>query len=565
MMRLRVANFAGLSSADIPIQDIVLVAGRNGAGKTSLLQAIATAATGTLPTERGDLSKKDSARLLHAGTEEGAVSLDWGSGSQALVLPGAKLESRGAPMALPSPLAMGAHRLMGLSHKERARELTARLQTEPTVDDLAQYLAQIEGGDAADAAKLWERISISGWDSVLKSGQEGATKLKGRWEQITGTGFGVAKAPGWRPAVLMPGENPTTESVEEDLAAAQAAMEKVIAAGAVDDAELARLNALAGTIPDLQQREAALGKKVRELTGAVTKLAEELNAVAQVPQPEGGAFCPHCNGPVKVTRGANSNLVLSIREPQSKEEWVAANQARYAARCALQDGQKLLDAAQAELSEAMIASRAARAAAKDAEKMEQARAAGMAEGTITDAKLLVATLQAKLDGVKAMRAARAIYLDWKRVQPMLQALAPDGLRAAKLTERLEAFNQKLNEVGGYCGYPPLAITAELDATLAGRAYAMLSESEQWRVDSAITLALAKAEGAPFVVLDRMDILVRDARPMVFRGLQAIGIPAVIACTAPDNKPGSLPALDKAGLGSVWWIEDGRAHRHITTT
>ena len=72
----------------------------------------------------------------------------------------------------------------------------------------------------------------------------------------------------------------------------------------------------------------------------------------------------------------------------------------------------------------------------------------------------------------------------------------------------------------------------------------------------MTLAIAKAEGAKLLLVDRLDVLVADLRATVLKALRAAGIPAVVAMSVPDKSPERLPHLSKAGLGSVHWIEQG---------
>jgi hypothetical protein len=93
--------------------------------------------------------------------------------------------------------------------------------------------------------------------------------------------------------------------------------------------------------------------------------------------------------------------------------------------------------------------------------------------------------------------------------------------------------------------------------MGGRPFALLSESERWRCDALMTLALARAERPPFVVLDRLDVLTADTRGGVFRAALALnGIPVVIACSTKDNSRAALPGLRQAGVGAVWWMDAG---------
>lgn len=556
MLKARIRNVLGVEHAEFEITGITMIAGRNGAGKSSVCDAIWCAALAR-PTARSVTTKKGAGAVLREGAEVGSATIDWGTGSQRVVWPDGKAEQHGDPRPIGSALGIGAVRWAELDAKQRAVEFAARCGAEPTQADLAAWLKD-NGGDPADAEDLWKRIDVSGWDACHKAAAEAATKLKGRWEGITQTGFGTQKAATWRPPTLLIDEVYTVEMVEEELAAARAQRQSLIVAAAVDQAEVERLRALAATQQDLEAAERKLDAEIRQLDQATEKLGATLRDNPKPDSMEVAHKCPHCGGPLKLGRGANSQLVISATAPtlgpQTLREQMAAHAAAHEAWTIAkrQSDQKGVEAVEirARIRDAAVAATKI-ANIPDADPKRDAAAA--------DAQLLVTTLEGRLAAVRQMFQARAIYNDWNRLQPMIQALAPQGVRAKKAGEAVAAFNADLAGLCTAAGFPVVALTTDLTVALDGRDYGLLSESERWRCDAALTLTFARMEKAAFTVLDRMDVLVSDARGGVLRaaaGLAAGGLPVVLACTMRDKEPANLPKLAAAEVGRVWWIEAG---------
>lgn len=55
----------------------------------------------------------------------------------------------------------------------------------------------------------------------------------------------------------------------------------------------------------------------------------------------------------------------------------------------------------------------------------------------------------------------------------------------------------------------------------GRLYGQLSESEKWRTDTLLAIAIARLSGIRLVLLDRFDVLQPTARPQALKLLLAL--------------------------------------------
>ena len=94
MISIRVRNFRGCEAAEIELDPIALVAGRNGAGKSSLAQATGAVLTGeTLPF--GLATKGSAAALVKSGAQEAIVYLKGDNGMAHIEWPACAATSDG--------------------------------------------------------------------------------------------------------------------------------------------------------------------------------------------------------------------------------------------------------------------------------------------------------------------------------------------------------------------------------------------------------------------------------------------------------------------------------------
>jgi energy-coupling factor transporter ATP-binding protein EcfA2 len=212
VLKARIRNVLGVENAEFELKGITLVSGRNGEGKSSLLQAVAAVALAD-PSIRSLAQKAQRGQAVREGADLGVALLDWGTGSQRVVWPTGTVESTGQPFAggFGSPLGIGAREWSSQESKTRATEFALRAKATPTVDDIRAFL-KAQDGNPDQAEALWSRIDVSGWDSVLKAAQEAATKLKGAWENVAGVAFGPLKSKNWRPAILRMKHTPSKPS-----------------------------------------------------------------------------------------------------------------------------------------------------------------------------------------------------------------------------------------------------------------------------------------------------------------------------------------------------------------
>lgn len=567
-MKATIRNVLGVESAVFEIAAITLIGGHNGAGKSSVLEALAAVARGNHHA-RGVTTKKDAARLVRDGAPSGFAQIETENGAQRVTWPDALVQTRGEPLALGTALGIGAVRFAELSPAERAVELGVRLDLRPTKADLAAYPA-LKDAQPETIDAVWAMIEEQEWDPAWKSARAKATKLTGRWEQVAGTRWGSSKAAQWRPPQLDEAGTYTAEGAREQVAAAKARLEKLIASGAVEDDTIARAKRAAENLGPAKAREEALRARHATIDAAIEAERDKLRKLGPLRQAVHTYPCPHCERPVELHRD-DPNSPMILRAPPAQVSNDALKQRRIEHQTIEHGIAKL----ERELSDVMREEREVLGTLRAAEAAIQALADAEQRPRITPEQLAaaraeVATAEAVQRAVQDWKTAAQIYEEWQLTQPIIEALSPEGVRASKFREGLAALRQELADLCATAGFAAVSVEDDTSITLGGRPYDLLSESERWRCDLILTLAFARRERAPFVLVDRADVLHPQARPGVFLALAQAGIPAVVCMTAKAPKPtrpGEPPPLPRLQdvahpttgrrMGRTYWIENGR--------
>ena len=554
-MQLRVRQFLGIVKADLNLKGIVLVAGRNAAGKSSLLEAASCAFLG-VASARGFKTKKDLALLLKRGSEAGSIALDYGPGQLRISYPGGTTEQAGKPEFQGTAVGIGAVKFMSLTVETRLREIADRFKTQPVVEDVYAWFRDHPCPDLDKAAMstLFDTAHDQGWDATHKAAREHGTKLKGSWENVTGRRFGADIAKTWAPPNLLPGEDYDLAMARESVEAAKKQLEQLVKVEAVTAADLERLTATAAGLD-------AAKDKVRELEGLEAALSAEIEALIQQQNATDAPVdvsdcpdCPHCGKKVRVTRSAANGLPLLTKAPpapsaaktkeikeriaaiaaslgDTKNRFTALTEERGLARKAMQDAQRAADALR----------KAQEMPARDTAAIDKQRA-------------LVLELERKTDAIAKMKRAGAIHVEWLRQEQIIQAMDADGIRKMVMSRKLAEISDTLGRCAEAAKFHEVTLTDEMDATYDGRRYALLSESERWRVDLVISAVLGKQEGAHILLVDRLDVLDPESRVGPLRMLHGLKMPVLMGMTA--KEPATVPNLTKAELGVTHWLERG---------
>lgn len=149
------------------------------------------------------------------------------------------------------------------------------------------------------------------------------------------------------------------------------------------------------------------------------------------------------------------------------------------------------------------------------------------------------------------------HADVQAWEQIAEALAPSGIPAELLSEALTPLNDALRGHAESAQWPCVAVEADMTVTADGRAYALLSESEQWRADAMLAASIAQLSDVRLLVLDRFDVLDQQGRSDALYWLDDLAQDGVIdtalvfgtLARAPSGLPDNVRAV---------WIEGGRA-------
>jgi len=147
------------------------------------------------------------------------------------------------------------------------------------------------------------------------------------------------------------------------------------------------------------------------------------------------------------------------------------------------------------------------------------------------------------------------HADVQQWETIAAALAPDGIPGQMLGEALGPVNGRLVDSAFSTGWMNVAITSDMDITADGRAYALLSESERWRVDAMIAETIAHLSGEKLLVLDRVDVLDVEGREDLLFWLDDLASSGEIDTCLLFATLKALPAKLPDCIEAIW-IENG---------
>ncbi|WP_185268915.1 hypothetical protein [Halopseudomonas xiamenensis] len=117
---------------------------------------------------------------------------------------------------------------------------------------------------------------------------------------------------------------------------------------------------------------------------------------------------------------------------------------------------------------------------------------------------------------KIIAEAAEYHAEVQRWTAIAEALAPTGIPSQILADAITPMNELLADLSARAGWKQASISTEIEVEYDGRLYGLLSESEQWRVDTLLAVAIAKLSGIGLVALDRFDVLEPASRPQALK-------------------------------------------------
>lgn len=576
-MKAKVRGFRGCEEGDVEINPIALVAGLNGAGKSSLLQAIAAACTNqpipffrSAQPDKPILLKGEAKMLLRGGMEIGTctITVEDNTGAPfASKVEWPELKVSGTGKVHCSLIAAGLVNPMEMLEADRQRFFSTLLKADPTIDDLRKAIGEAipELADPTDPEELKRArkeapdgktpmdtvvapVEMNGWDVSWKATKERGAKRKGAWEAKSGETYGSKKAAAWKPKEWRPDlEGVSLEDLGTRATEGQDKVEAAIRSVAMEDGELERLRSASEAEAEawngLQEAEGKLKTAKEALRGA-----EDARQKIVIPT---AIACPGCGVYLNIAVAGKS---FTVAESDATNAQIEQAKAEYeAAGVTVQTALTAVETAQAVYTKA---SNAYFSVKDSGAKYQAAKEKTGSQDAVDVARDF-------LSGVLRDKAMVEAFEDCTRLagqvaanQKLIDILAPEGLRRQKLQKALAAFNKGfLGSLSSHAGYSTVTIDDELEILYGGRRYFLLSESEKYRVRAVVQIAVALYDKSPLVIFDGADILDQEGRNGLFNMMQAAdSLKFLVGMTVLAKK--NVPDLEKAEMGKSYWVAEG---------
>lgn len=523
---IEISNVIGIGRADLDMSKAVMVVSADNAqGKSSIADAISMAFIGK-PCRVN--AKKDLGQLLHNGAEKGRVSIKFGD------------EDEGAEFRLPKgdhhvsefagadfmSFVLDPQMFARLSDDERRTFLFKLTNCKASAKVVGEKL--VARGISQDIIDEILPLMRGGFPAASKEAYARATQAKGVWRSITGGNWGAVVAEGWA-AQKPDGEVPAAKHLEELLAKVskhQADLEEGIKyIGQQEEAlkaasgKIERLAKATETAELLKRRQTKLKTDQAELDAweekfpALKKTLDDLKA-AGVP-----VKCPCCDEELSIVGGTLQKFAGLKADTKAMSD---AALAVTKARAAIDLLKSAITHDQAAIAESTAAAEEVeRLNAEGGAKVDQAKLDRSRE-SVAQLRQIIADLRADFNAKQEARnqaskvdeltaKATAAHEQVKAWNAAGDALAPDSIPGEMLADALAPVNQSIGVLSGMCGWNKAVVEADMSVTYGGRLYGLCSESEKWRADALIALAIAQISGLRMVLLDRFDVLDSTSR------------------------------------------------------
>lgn len=567
-----IENFQGLRHANLTLSaPITMVCGLNGAGKSSLKEAVGLALG-----EAARISlKKDYAKLVTEGEKKSQIIIGHDGVASSISLPNGKMERTDVSGQEYLPFVLNPDAFAKLDDKGR-RSLLFALTKSSAKPEVAVEKLLARGADLDKAEKI-KPLLRSGFNAAMEQSKTYTSESRGAWKALTGEAYGSDKAEGWMVTIPALADG-TPEVSQDDLIQAQAEHAKAVEEIGKGDQHLGGLRAKREATDSMATRKTEIEEVYLQLYRRQTKLATtntgleewktkivEAQQKVEAHSGESSCDCPGCGVKLKVVgkgielfKGKTADL---NKQAAAKLGLQQANDAyNLLLRTQANDLKAVAESEQAGRDlDAMIATTGE--IITDAMIQRVVDAINVQRNLRDAAAAKVEAMRERLDLIvnaekKAEQAAQ-YHEDVKAWTLIAAALAPDGIPGEILAGALKPINSSLAKLSTIAGWPVVSIGADMAITAAGRLYTLLSESERWRCDALIGLAIAIASGLRLVLLDRFDVLITKARSQLLALLLSLAksgeIETAIICGSLKEKPAKLPTEFNAV-----WIENGVA-------
>ena len=554
-MKLTVKNFRGVKYAVVDIAPITIIGGTNHQGKSSILQAAAAACTGKIIPF--DIPKKHASLIVHSGTASGLVKFESDNGLSEIKYPEAERQTEGSPVEI-SHTAAGLDSLVDTDIKNRAYILSELTKCMPSKKDLQDKL---KNALQNTIDKIWQTIDIHGWDTAYNNEKSNGAKLKGAWEQITGTKYGSSKAGSWLPAAWESGlENKTEEWLKEQVDIYKTFYEKAKQNDAVDEAESDRLKNEVSKIKNLEKQLSDTNQSLKGLFKNESDINKQFRLMVD-PASIKSVPCPHCGKQVQIVGGELKKAITDEERNKLQEKYDSCKESLDSIKEEIDRLNAVYNRLKSDISLARKA--------EEQLKKNASRKKDDGTGNIEECENRLNHAVNRLDAWRDKKEADKKHKEILDQADIVKALAPTGLRQEKVVEALTKINKSLKNICQVADWSTVEICDDMSIVMHGTPYCLLSSSEQYRVRTVLQLAVASIDKSPIVLIDAADILDSAGRLGLIKIVKTLGISAMLGMTYSNRSVDKetviakrkalikdlLPDLSKLG-GNRYWVENG---------
>ena len=565
---IKTQNFLGALAVDIDIHTpVTIICGKNHSGKSSIAEAVRMALTGE--TVRVSL-KKDYGLLITEGQTVGYAVVEHDGQQSAITLPNGAHEHTGDRPPTVMPYVLDAQRFSSLPANER-RSFLFGLTGLRTDGEAVSARMLDKGCDPIKVDQIIPHLR-AGFDAAHKEAQSKARDSKASWRTVTGETYGSVKAASWKApkpefsADRLRMARDQLFSIAEQIEDGTRRIGDMQGRARIQAEQSAKLAGLRERAARFASIEAKLRKDEAELQEWQAKCEHEARSHGGKQMPTEPTYtCPACGSvlrhshadgalveftPPPVVGSSEPGRLAEYQKARDLLERSVANDKRDLASA--DAAAQMLTKIEDEKSSPAPAPEEIGAAKVKVEALKKSRAA--LQETV---KTLEQDERLAMQADSKTESAQGHHADVAQWEAIADALAPNGIPGEMLAEALGPINDRLASSSNYAEWLRAGIDADMTVTGDGRAYALLSESEKWRVDAMIAEAISHLSGVKLLVLDRVDVLGLEGREDLLYWLDGLAGDGSIETALLFATLKAIPAQLPAGV-SAHWIENGIA-------
>ncbi len=529
---IKLHNFMAHRDAFLEIETpVVLIAGNNGVGKSTLRDAIRFAING----DAGRVhTKKDLAQIISYGAKSGFVEIEVDEHIITRDITSGKTTDE-TPVSADIQYVIDADLFASLDDKARKAYLTRLMGVTISQATIKERLAAY--GCKPELVDQILPMLRSGFEAAEKAAAEKATEQRGAWKHIAGENYGSKKADTWE----------ATPTASEDDAKDIAPMELQLAdfdnrlqeinnqlnqstlineqrdelTAKIQKLESIEVNTNLEADVAIQQatihnlgidldelREKANGANAQQVSckncGHIQNLIIEDSSIK--PASEGTPSDPAA---VETTKEAIQEIEQELQQAKDKLEQLNGELST------AQDNQRKLELYQDQLQAMPVLEDNSEL---EAEKLSTQEARDALSIEIEAANEANTAVQEAAEKTETAKEIHQLVTQWVQIK---DALSPSGIPSKILAETIGPINTLLQEQAETTGWQQVRITQDIDITADDRPYHLLSESEQWRTNAMIAACISLISDTGLLVLDRLDVLDISGRAEAMRWIDQL--------------------------------------------